>query len=589
MNDFDREAKLPKIDKILNIVDKFSATELVIFGILALVAVATALTLAFKVNRSFMVEIPDKGGVLTEGVIGIPRFINPVLATSDVDRDLVALVYSGLMKNKGGVLTNDLASSYSISSDGLNYEFTIRDDASFHDGSPVTADDVVFTIEKVGDAGIKSPKRADWADIAITKISDKQVRFTLKKPYAPFIQNTTLGILPKHLWQDATTAEQFTFSKLNTEPVGSGPYRINNISRDSSGLPTIYSLTSFKRYALGEPYISKLNLRLFPSVSSLESAWDSSEIDSLYGPGTKILDSVESDQNSGTKIVHGPLPYVMAVFWNQNQSSIFADLAVRQALTLTIPRDKIVNDILKNYGVKASSPLPATYFTPIDNPFAFADKFTKVGSSTSDLILEKSGWRRNTDGIYEKKGPKDREATPLEFSLTTSSTNPEFKAIAEAIVSAWNEAGAKVELKVYDSDLGQNIIRPRKFDALLFGEVIGPDLDLYGFWHSSQRLAPGLNIAQYTNSKADKILEDARSTNDEKARIEKYREFESLALADVPAGFVYSPDFVYLIPSTVQGAKIQSLTTPSDRLSGVEDWYINTDHVWKIFSTKVKR
>jgi peptide/nickel transport system substrate-binding protein len=309
----------------------------------------------------------------------------------------------------------------------------------------------------------------------------------------------------------------------------------------------------------------------------------------MYGPGSKIINKIENDNNSGTKIIHGPLPYVMAVFWNQNQSNIFADLSVRQALTLAIPREKIVKDILGDYGVVATTPLPATYFQPVDKPFAFADKFAKTGSSTSDLILEKSGWKRNADGIYEKKGPKDRESTVLEFSLTTSSTNPEFKAIAEAIAAAWNEAGAKVDLKVYDSDLGQNIIRPRKFDALLFGEVIGPDLDLYGFWHSSQRLSPGLNIAQYTNSKADKILEEARSISDEKSRISKYREFEELVLADVPAGFVYSPDFVYLMPTKVRGTNIQSLTTPSDRLSSVEDWYINTDHVWKIFSTRINR
>lgn len=592
-----KEMKIPKTESIMELVRKFSATELVVFSVLALVACIAALTLAFRVNRLFMVEIPDRGGSLNEGVIGIPRFINPVLATSDVDRDLTALIYSGLMKNKNGELTNDLAASYKISADGLIYDFTIKPDARFHDGQPVTADDVVYTIAQAENIDLKSSKRADWADVEVTKTGEKQVRFTLKKPYAPFIQNATIGILPQHVWKDATNAEQFTFSKWNTEPIGSGPYKIGKISRDGSGLPTTYSLYSFNNYTLGEPYISTLNINLYPSADSLEYAWNSGKISNLYGPASKILEAVENDNKANpttgwTVIEHGPLPYVMAVFFNQNQATVLANLEVRQALSAAIPRDLIVNQALRGYGVAIDSPLPVTYFKPAKNTKPTLATVTS-NIDTSDIgttsiaatILEKAGWAKNpSTGVYERKTKKDKEVVVLEFSLTTSANNPEFKAIAEMIVDSWNAMGAKVSLKVFDSDLGQNIIRPRKFDTLLFGEIIGPDLDLYSFWHSSQRVAPGLNIAQYANSKVDKVLEDARATSEYKARIAKYREFEALVQSDVPAGFVYSPDFIYLIPKAVQGSNIQSLTTPADRWNDIEDWYINTDHVWKIFS-----
>lgn len=592
-----KEIKIPKVEKIAELVRKFSATELVIFSILALVACVSALTLAFKLNRIFMVEIPDKGGKLSEGVIGIPRFINPVLATSDVDRDLTTLIYSGLLKNKNGGLVNDLALSYTISPDGLTYDFTIKNSAKFHDGKPITADDVVYTIEQAQNPDLKSPKRADWADVKAEKTGDKQVRFTLNKPYAPFIQNTTIGILPKHIWKDTATAEQFTFSKFNSEPIGSGPYQISNIDRDGSGLPISYSLESFDEYVLGEPYISDISINLYPSVDSLEEAWTSGKITSLYGPSTKILNVTEAEVGTdglsgNTKIVHSPLPYVMAVFFNQNQAPILANLEVRQALSAAIPKDVIVDEILKGYGVSINSPLPITYFKPLPNNGAkdlykdiLAKASTTATTTVANLILEKAGWAKNPNtGVYERKTKKDKDMQVLEFSLTTSANNPEFKAIAERITDSWNSMGAKVSLKVFDSDLGQNIIRPRKFDSLLFGEIIGSDLDLYSFWHSSQRVAPGLNIAQYANSKADKLLEDARSTSDEAIRTAKYREFEQLVIADVPAAFTYSPDFIYLIPREVQGSNIKSLTTPADRWNGIEDWYINTDHVWKIFS-----
>ncbi|MCH7975051.1 MAG: ABC transporter substrate-binding protein, partial [Bacteroidetes bacterium] len=116
-------------------------------------------------------------------------------------RDLTALVYSGLLKaTPDGGLVPDLAKSYTISNDGLNYTFVLRDDITFHDGEPITIDDILFTIEKTQDPTLKSPKRANWDGVAVTKINGQKIQFILRQPYAPFLENTTLGILPRHLW-----------------------------------------------------------------------------------------------------------------------------------------------------------------------------------------------------------------------------------------------------------------------------------------------------------------------------------------------------------------------------------------------------
>ncbi len=143
---------------------------------------------------------------------------------------------------------------------------------------------------------------------------------------------------------------------------------------------------------------------------------------------------------------------------------------------------------------------------------------------------------------------------------------------------------AEVTLNFFDTgDLNQNVIRPRNYDALFFGEVIGRDLDLFAFWHSSQRNDPGLNVAFYTNITADKLLDEARTLSSREERIEKYWAFADAVEKDTPAVFVYSPDFIYVLPKAIHGSNITSVSIPSDRFLNVHEWYIDTDRVWNVF------
>lgn len=601
----EKEFTLPKTQKLRQLVASFTATEWVLFLALSVVATISALILTYHTSRMFMVSIPTHGGTLTEGVTGIPRFINPVLATSDVDRDMTALIYSGLMRYENGNLIPDLAKTYSVSKDNLKYTFVLKDTAVFQDGTPITADDIVFTVNKAQDVNLKSPKRADWADVEVRKTDNKTVEFTLKRPYAPFLQNTTLGILPSHIWSTNITAEQFTFSQFNTEPVGSGPFKLKNIVKDNGGIPTKYVLESFNRYTSGKPYLDNIEIGLYANRESLITAFSNGSIQSIYGVTPAITEQVRKGEigNAGSRIYETPLPFVMAVFFNQNQAPVLAFKEVRQALDLAVPRDVIVKYVLLGGAKPLYGPLPLTYFddnstnnkqvigksvnsTNSQTTLASANTNASVTASTSpsQIILEKAGWVMGADGVYTKTVKGTKDPIRLEFSLTTSITNPEFKKVAEAIIASWNNIGARVTLKVFDGDISQNIIRPRKFDSLLFGEVIGPDLDFYGFWHSSQRLAPGLNIAQYTNAKADKILEDARVEQDNTKRMQYYKDFADILKEDVPAVFVYSPNFTYIVSPEIRGVKINTITLPADRWDGVFNWYTATESVWKIFA-----
>lgn len=570
-----RKFNVSKLDFLNNTVKDISLTEKTILILLTTIFSISVLTMLYKINEGFIVEIPAKGGFLSEGIIGSPRFINPLLATSNADRDLTTLIYSGLMKaTPEGNLIPDLAESYIISDDGLEYIFKLKDNVSFHDGFPLTTEDVEFTIKLSQDSIIKSSKRPNWDGIIIEKINQKEIKFILKTPYSPFLENTTIGILPKHIWE-SIAPEQFAFSNFNIEPIGSGPYKITDIDRNSNGILEKYSLASFEKYTLGEPYISKLTINFYSNEENLITAYKKNNIEAI---NTISPENVLEFEEKNKRIERVPLPRIFGVFFNQNQNSIFTYKEVRIALNRAIDKERVVNEILNGYGISINNPVPliSKYYDG-----SLSEKTLDVEGAVE--ILEKNGWKLNKEtGIREKIISK--VATPLEFTISTSDA-PELKAVSNIVKEEWEKIGAKVNIKIFEiGDLNQNVIRPRDYEALLFGEIIGRDMDLFAFWHSSQRNDPGLNIALYANITTDKLLEDARKSIDEEERIKKYKTFQKEVLNDIPAIFIYSPDFIYIIPEKIQNFSLGQITVPAERFLSVHNWNIKTNKVWKIFA-----
>ena len=566
-----KQSKIPQLEKIIAIVKTFSITEKVVFAIIATIFVISGITLLYQVNKAFLVEVPDFGGSITEGIVGSPRFINPILAISDADRDITALVYAGLLKaSPEGGFVPDMAESYSISEDGLTYIFTLKEDAFFHDGTRVTTEDVEFTIQKAQDALLKSPRRSSWDGVRVEKVDERTIRFILRQAYSPFIQNTTLGILPKHIWKNVDN-ESFPFSTFNTKPVGSGPYEVKSVATNSSGLPISYTLSSFRKYTLGRPFIDTLYLKFYPNEQTLLQAFEGGDIESVNSVSPENMSLLKK---TGIQTLTPPLPRVFGVFFNQTESPVFINKEVRVALDTVLNKQELIESVLYGYG------------QPINGPL-HTDKIIEDSKTNEERLvsaratLEKAGWVFNENGLYEKKTGNDTET--LSFSISTSDA-PELKALAQQIQKRWQELGARVDVKIFEvGDLNQNIIRPRRYDALLFGKVLGKDLDLYPFWHSSQRNDPGLNISLYTNTKIDKILEDYRKTTDLKLKAQYLRLFEKEIRNDTPAVFLYSPYFIYITPAKVKNITLGELTISGERFLNVHEWYINTNNVWKIF------
>ena len=571
-----KEWRIPFESRVMRVIRAFTLTEKTIFVFFTGLFILSSLSLLYQVNKLFLVDVPDYGGTLTEGIIGSPRFINPLLAVSEVDKDLTSLIYSGLLKiNPEGKLTADLAESYTISPDGLNYTFILKDNLYFQDGVRLTTDEIVFTVEKAQDSSLKSPREANWSGVLVHKVSDKEITFVLKQPYSPFIQNATLGILPKHLWKDAST-EEFPFSQFNIKPVGSGPYKVDSIVYASSGLPGEYRLKSFNKYALGEAFITNLVIKTYQNEKGVVEAYNGGEIGSFHSVSQKQLPDIEA---RGGNVVLSPLPRIFGVFFNQNLAPVLVYKEVREALDMATDKQIIVDNILGGFGQVINSPVPLKTVAPKLDDVISAE--TRLENAKNILVAK--GWKQNADGIFEKK--EKNSTTKLEFSISTGNA-PELKETAILLQQQWEKLGAKVDVKIFEiGDLNQNVIKPRKYDALLFGEIIGRDLDLYPFWHSSQRTSPGLNIAIYTNLKADKILEKIRTTTSSDEQEKGLEDFNKEIRSDIPAIFTYSPYFIYIIPKQVQNVQLGALAGSSERFSDINKWFIETNSIWNFFKT----
>ncbi len=563
---------MPVSQKLNNIIKTFSLTEKVVFYLFVIIFASSAVAMVYKISQNFLVEVPDYGGSLTEGVLGSPRFINPLLAVSDIDKDLSALIYSGLTKiDQDGNIVPDLAESFSVSEDGLSYVFILKD-AYFHDGTKVTPDDIIFTIEKAQDPLLKSPRESNWTGVRLEKIDEKTVSLNLRQPYSPFIQNTTLGILPKHIWS-SVSIEEFPFSQFNTNPIGSGPYKIDSISYTGSGFPSEYKLASFNKYSLGRAYIDTITIKSYKTEKDLIAAYKNGNVESFHSISKESLPEIDTEK---TSIELATLPRVFGLFFNQNVAPIFINKEVRSALDLALDKNLLVETVLGGMGQIIDSPIPPSSVVENSNEMSPEERIEEARK-----ILTNRGWKLNESGFFEKT--EGSKVTPLAFSISTGNV-PELKESAMIMKDSWEKFGAQVEVKIFEiGDLNQNIIKTRKYDSLLFGEVVGKDLDLYPFWHSSQRNSPGLNIAMYTNIRADKILENIRGTTDRDTRNEYFENLKTEIQTDIPAVFTYSPYFTYAVPGKIKNIELHTLGTPSERWSNVSSWYIETNKVWKIF------
>jgi len=541
--------------------------------VLFAVVLISAITLIVGIYTNKTQLIPKLGGEYQEGILGQPRFINPVLAqTNDTDRDLVQIVYSSLFKYNGqGELIPDLAESYQIEEDNVTYIINLKKDVFWHDDEPLTANDVMFTIKTIQDPEYKSPLRSIWQSVQIEKIDEFTIKFKLNNVYVSFLHNLTVGIMPRHLWAGISAAN-FPLAQYNLKPIGSGPYKFDEFHKDEKGQVESMEFIRNDRYHLTEgPYIKKITIRFYSSQDELIQAYQKRQIE-----GLSFLSPIKQENLRNNLNIHEiNLPIYYSVFFNQTKSKPLADKNVRLALSYATNKQEIIDQVLKGKGEIVDSPLLKGWPN-----YTSETKIYEFALEHAQNLLDSNGWKdTDEDGIRQKT--VNNEDTPLEFDLVASDW-PEFKQTAEILKEQWEKLGIKVNLKIISAtDIQQEYLRPRNYQALLFGEVLSADPDPFAFWHSTQKKDPGLNVAFYDNKKVDKLLEDARQTVDQEERTEKYAEFQKLLIEDAPAIFLYSPTYLYPVNKKVKGIEIGKLAQPSYRFSQIEDWYVKTKRIWR--------
>ncbi len=556
--------------------------------------VASVLFVGVRFYLKHLETMPVAGGEYREALIGAPRYINPLYAgMNDVDNDIAGLVYSSLFKrNKDGQLEKDLVADFFVSDDNKTYEFSLRNDARWHNGSPVTANDVYFTFNAITNPVYKSNLRQSLLGARIEVIDDHNFRIILNAPYAAFLDLLGFGIMPADLWSEIAP-ENANLAALNLKPIGSGPYVFDAIIKDSSGNIKEYKLERNEDYYGQKPYLS-LSFKFYSGFDGALAALNDNSVDGISYLPAELRDSLLAPKSLSLHKLR--FPQITMVFLNQKQNPALAEKPVRHALAQAIDRRAIVNDVLAAEASLIEGPIQ-------ENSFAYFSDIKKYAfdPKMANDLLENSGWKgveinaevlakaeADLAGADEKLKAqaaltlamgqgrwRQKNGQYLRIKLATVERKENEEIIA-AIARYWEAVGVKVETRIMSAEeIQTEVLVGRDYEALFYAQVLGSDPDPYAFWHSSQT-EKGYNIALYANKEVDKLLEDARLNPLPEVRKEKYKRFQEIIVDEEPVIFMYSPTYTYAQKNSVQGFAVDHILIPRDRFANVADWYMET-------------
>ncbi len=543
----------------------FSIKEKIVFLLLTLAGLAGLFLFLISFYFSKTVLAPRAGGVYIEGVVGYPRYVNPIIPDqNEAEEAMESLVFSSLFKSDGnGGLIPDLAEDVTVLEDGKIYLVTLRENLFWQDNEKLTVQDVVFTIELFKNPETQNPSADFWRGVVAEALSDKTVKFTLQKSYRFFPYYLSFKVMPKHIWQDVP-ASSFVFSELNLKPIGSGPYKFKKIVQDKDGKVLQYSLVAFDKYYLQGPFLQTFNLKFFGNQTEALTSLRRKEVNGLAGV---VPESLSSYQLKGVLLTQ-----VFSLLFN-NDNQLLQALSIRDAINLAVNKKKIVDEIIRG-GVMTDSPVASKDFS--EKTLDVFDPEAAKG------ILAKAGWQdKDKDGVLEKRmSSKSQVLTKLELSILYHDTR-EISSVAEQIKSDLAAIGVSVVLKPMGINEFSSRLQARSYQMVLLGQasITGSQPDLYPFWHSSQISAPGLNFAIYEDKSADRVLADIRNSSDNDLK-RLYEELDALVKNDAPGVFLYLPKLNWLIDDSFRFPEITVLNSVGERFSRVNEWYLYLKRVW---------
>jgi peptide/nickel transport system substrate-binding protein len=520
-----------------------------------------------------------------EGVVGRPESITPVTARNRAERTLVGLLFSGLVRlGPDDTLEPDLAESWSTDDTGTAWTIRLRGDAMWHDGTPVTADDVVFTIE-----ALKSPEAAgaiasSWAEVEATAIDEHTVRLTLQTPVAGFLAALTQPLLPAHLLADVPFSD-LAADPFSREPVGTGPFALVELDDAMAVLVPAALVEPAAPEATGSldpfgtpvpippslrpvPYLQRMELRFYDDVAGLASAVEAGEVDVATGLPAAEVDALSS--LDGVADVRYPTTTLASVLLDLRPTHPeLADPRVRQALLAAIDRDTLVDTLLGGDATRADALVP---------PSSWAFDAGSAGSVGYDRreaakLLQAAGWKK-ADGAWT--APRGKDPYKVELLTVPTEASPRLAATAESIRDAWTRLGLTVELvPVPAADLTQRL-REGRFTAAVVDIAMGLEPDLYPLLASSQVRTSGSNLSGYQDPTLDPLLEKARAVGTPEERTAAWKALLAGLAERQPILPLAWADEVALVRG-VDGMVSRLIADPGDRFWDVLGWRLATD------------
>jgi peptide/nickel transport system substrate-binding protein len=535
---------------------------------------------------------PTPADPYREGALGHPISVSPLGARSQVDRDLVALVFEGLVKlNADGQPVPSLARSWSVDPTGASWTFELRPDAVWQDRQPVTADDVVFTVETLRDPTYHGPGAGSWTGIKATALGNSTVRFDLDDPFAGFLDLATQPIAPQHLLGD-TPPNAMGTDPFGMAPIGSGPFAIVELDRQHAVLApaaTAAGSTSGStestagpprdplapavptpRPAVATAALSRLEFRFFDTPAALTAAYRAGQVDVASGLGP--VDVAGLAAVPGTRLVRDPSTTVAVVVLNLRPSaSAFHDPKARRALLQSIDRTAIVQTAFAGLASRADTLVPPTSwaFDPAASPVVKRDPRAATKALTA------AGWTRASDGWH---APGSKAPTKLELLVPNAAANAALSAVGVRVAADWKAIGLAVQVVEVDpAIIAADHLRTGDFDAAVVEIAVGHDPDLYPLLASSQTQTGGANVIGLQDPLLDDLLEAARKPAADAARKAAF-----VALQARLAGGTYTlpiawPDSVFAVRGRVLGPSPRPVADGSERFWDVLTWRLADD------------
>ncbi|MFV9503200.1 MAG: peptide ABC transporter substrate-binding protein [Oscillochloridaceae bacterium umkhey_bin13] len=511
--------------------------------------------------RTTSLDSPLAGGVLTEAVVGAPQLLIPLLndpLADPVGRDLINLVFDGLVRVGADGLIEPALASYQVDPTGTTYIFTLRRDARWHDGQPVTAADVVFTLRTLqllaqpGD-----PLLADaWAPQLIDRLDDFTIRVTLAEPVASFPNLARVPILPAHLLA-ATPPEQWPDLPFATQPIGTGPFRLVELRED--GVSLVANETHFN----GRPFLDRLEVRFLASAEAAQAALLRGSVMAFgerLGPNALNPNLPANLRSSAV-----PLDEYATLSFNL-RGDPFAEQPLRRALAHGLNKEALVERAMNGNAAPLDTPI-------LPGSWAFDPEVTWYApdQATATRLLGELGWQPEPDGVRSRQGQR------LQFDLLVDA-EPRRRAAATEIARQWAELGVVANvIELSGPDL-QARLRSGDFAVALHAwSRIGPDPDVFALWHSQS----ALNYAGLNDPQLDNLLITARQETELAARSADYAAFQRRWVELVPAISLYQPLFAFSADRQLGGLGLDDpasamnalLFGPEDRYRTVARWY----------------